>query len=52
MNRAFALALGCLVLWLALAFVWAVPSGWVHVPLAVGTVFLVKGIVDRDRAQR
>lgn len=52
MNWAFGMALACLVAWIALAFIWAMPSGWVHLPLAAGTVLIAKGIVDRDRAVR
>lgn len=49
MNLSFVLALVCLIAWVALAFAWAIPSGWVHLPLAIGTVLIAKGIVDRDR---
>ena len=31
--------------WIILAFGLAVPSGWVHIPLAVGTVLIAMGIV-------
>ena len=31
--------------WIILAFGLAIPSGWVHVPLAVGTVLIAMGVV-------
>jgi uncharacterized membrane protein len=34
------------VLWVVLAFVLAIPSGWVHVPLMAAALLAVKGIVD------
>ena len=36
-----------LILWVVLAFVLAIPSGWVHVPLALGCILLVRAIVGR-----
>lgn len=39
-------AIGSLVLWGVLAFVMAIPSGWAHLPLAVGVVLLAKVIID------
>ena len=39
-------AVGSLALWVVLAFVAAIHSGWVHVPLAVGAVLIAKGIID------
>ena len=33
--------------WMILAFALAIPSGWVHVPLAVGTVLIAMGVVTR-----
>jgi TRAP-type C4-dicarboxylate transport system permease small subunit len=41
--------LGAVVLlaaWVVLAFVVAVPSGWVHAPLAIGTVLIAMAIVE------
>jgi uncharacterized membrane protein len=38
-------ALISILLWIYLAFVAAIPSGWVHVPLAVGVVLVAMGIV-------
>lgn len=49
MNGAVVAALACLALWVGLALLWAIPSGWVHVPLAAAAVLVAKGIVDRDR---
>ncbi len=31
--------------WMILAFWLAIPSGWVHLPLAVGTVLIAIGVV-------
>lgn len=48
------LAVLCLAVWVGLAFVAAVPSGWVHVPLVAGVLVLVRAIVaaDAERADR
>lgn len=35
-----------LVLWIVLAFVVAIPSGWVHAPLALGSILIARAIVD------
>ena len=50
MNRYFLLALISLVLWAILGFAMAIPSGWVHVPLAAGTVLIGVGIVHTNGA--
>jgi uncharacterized membrane protein (DUF485 family) len=47
MHPATMLAILCLVVWFILAFVVAIPSGWVHVPLGLGSVFMVRGLVGR-----
>ncbi len=49
MHPATALAILCLVVWVVFVFVVATPSGWVHVPLGVGSVLLVRGLVGRRR---
>lgn len=36
----------CLALWVVLAFVAAIHSGWAHAPLAVATVLIAKAIID------
>jgi len=38
---------GCALLgvWMVVTFGLAIPSGWTHVPLAVGVVFLAIGVV-------
>jgi len=49
MSRARWFALGAVALvtlWIVLAFVVAIPSGWVHVPLAAGTVLVCLAIVE------
>lgn len=48
MNLSLLLALIALLLWGVLAFAMAIPSGWVHVPLAIGTVLIAVGIVEAD----
>jgi hypothetical protein len=35
----------CLGVWIVLAFVVAIPSGWVHLPLAVGVGLIARGLV-------
>ena len=49
MNLEFAAALLLLILWVVLAFVAAIPSGWVHVLLAVGCILVARGIVVGKR---
>ncbi len=51
MNLYFLLALASLVLWAILAFAMAIPSGWVHAPLAVGVVLIAMGIVEADKGR-
>ena len=46
MNRYFLLALVALIVWAVLAFGMAVPTGWVHVFLALGAVLIAIGIVQ------
>ncbi|MDH3496284.1 MAG: hypothetical protein OER21_05950 [Gemmatimonadota bacterium] len=41
-------AIVCLAVWIVLAFVLAVPSGWVHLPLAVAALVIVRAIVAAD----
>lgn len=52
MNLYFLLALISLILWAVLALAMAIPSGWVHLPLAVGTVLVAVGIVEADARRR
>jgi hypothetical protein len=42
----FAGAVGCLGVWIFLAFVAAVPNGWVHIFLALGTTLVGVAIVE------
>ena len=49
MNISFILAIACLILWVVLAFVVAIPSGWVHLPLAAGTVLLARAVVESGK---
>jgi hypothetical protein len=51
MNLYFLLAVICLVLWLVLAFGLALPSGWVHIPLAAAAVLVAVGIVKADETR-
>lgn len=48
------LAALCYAVWIGLAFVRALPSGWVHVALVAGVLLTVRAIVDADaeRARR
>ena len=46
MNLPKITAVVCLVVWATLAFWLALPTGWVHVPLIVGVLLIVKAIVD------
>ncbi len=48
MNLYFLLALVALVLWVVLAFALAIPSGWVHLPLALGVALIAVGIVEAN----
>ena len=36
-----------LILWLVLAFALAIPSGWVHLPLAIGCILIARAIVGK-----
>ena len=47
-KPAFALAgaAGCIALWVVLAFVMAIPSGWVHVPFALGICLIAVAIIE------
>jgi hypothetical protein len=51
-NRYFLLALISLAVWIVLAFGMAIPSGFVHVFLAVGVVLIAVGIVQADQGRR
>ena len=50
MKPAFALAAAavCLALWIVLAFVMAIPSGWVHLPLAIGACLVAIAIIESN----
>ncbi len=49
MNFALGAAILCVIGWIILAFVLAIPSGWVHLPLALGAVLLAKAIGEGRR---
>lgn len=51
MKLALLGALVSIAAWILLAFVWAFPSGWVHVPLAVGAVLLAVAIIESDKRE-
>jgi len=38
-------AIVCLVLWIYLAFIAAIPSGWVHATLIISVILIARGIV-------
>ena len=43
------LALVCLAAWGVLLFGIGMSTGWIHVPLAVGCVFLARGLIVTRR---
>jgi hypothetical protein len=45
LNASLGLGILSLVVWVVLAFVVAVPAGWVHVFLAAGVLLLVRRVV-------
>lgn len=45
MKQSFIVAAAMLALWIVLAFVMAIPSGLVHIPLGAAVVFIARGIV-------
>ncbi len=50
MSRSILLTLSgflSLALWVVVAFVWALPSGWAHLPLVAGFLLLVGAIVEQ-----
>jgi len=49
LNPTLLAAIAALVLWVVLAFVARVPTGWVHVPLAAGVLLLVRRVVTGPR---
>ncbi len=49
MNFALGAAILCVIGWIILAFVLAIPSGWVHLPLALGAVLLARAIGEGRR---
>jgi hypothetical protein len=51
-NRYFLLALVSMAVWVVLAFGMAIPSGFVHIFLAVGVVLIAVGIVQADAGRR
>lgn len=49
MNLYLGAAVLCLAAWAVLVYVLATPSGWVHIPLALGCVLLARGIAGKAR---
>jgi len=47
MNATLVLAVGAIALWVVLLRALP-PSGWLHVPLALGVTLLVRWIATRD----
>ena len=45
MNPSLAAALLALAVWVALAFVFHVEAGWVHLLMAAGVVLLIRRVV-------
>ncbi len=50
MNLTLVVAVLALVVWVGLLLALP-PSGWIHVPLAVGATLLVRWIALRDRVK-
>ena len=50
MNLTLLGALGSLLLWIVLAFVTAIQSGWVHLLLIAAVLLFAKTIMDDKRA--
>lgn len=48
-NPSLLAAVAALALWVVLAFLVRIPSGWVHLPLAVGVLLLVRRVVTGPR---
>ena len=46
MNKFYAAALVSAVVWSYLAFIAAIPNGWVHIPLVAAVLFVTWGIVE------
>jgi uncharacterized membrane protein len=46
MNVFGIVAILCLLVWVYLAFVLALPNGWVHIPLILGVLLVVVAIVE------
>jgi hypothetical protein len=46
MNKFYAAAVVSAVVWVYLAFIAAIPSGWVHVPLVAAVLLITWGIVE------
>ena len=42
-------AIVSLIVWGVLVFAVQIPSGWVHLPLALGCVLAARGIIGRTR---
>ena len=51
MNLQAVAAALCLLIWIYLAFVMAIPSGWVHLPLVAAVLLIVKAIVGKRPAK-
>ena len=49
-NLTLIAALAAFAVWVVLAFVAAVPAGWVHVFLAVGVILLIRRVVTGPAA--
>jgi hypothetical protein len=43
----FVAGVALIALWVILAFVAALPNGWVHAPLAVAAIFIAFGIIQQ-----
>ena len=50
MNLYLVAAVLCLAAWAIMVYAMAIPSGWIHLPLAAGCVLLARGIVGKKRS--
>jgi uncharacterized membrane protein len=46
MNVSFLLGVTSLAVWALLVFVGRIPAGWIHIPLPIGVLLIIKTIVE------
>ncbi|UCG87064.1 MAG: hypothetical protein JSW71_00515 [Gemmatimonadota bacterium] len=50
MNRYLIGSILMAALWILLALIVAIPTGWVHVPLVAAVLLIVRAVVDGQRS--